>query len=492
MIDDKQFFISNRYRSFRDWATLTLNTGYTLVYQPKLHVSHNADGSAVLLGHAWQVEDSLPSPSEIIEHLEPNLTAEQVMEIEKTWCGRYIIIYDGLILTDACSMLGVYYADDMITSSLHVLCQLRGIPPQWPDIRLGLSPNFIPGPLTGYEGVSKLLPSQILHYPTLDVKTRPLLPDSSMEHLSEEERIKAFSQAFVTSLQNMRIQFPAHRIMVALTGGKDSRLLMALMEKARLAYGTFTAWHDRITEGDKDIPPQLARTVQRTHTMIMRQPYSPQAHSDYDTHTAGYAKDQDQNFWAYGQYSQLLADHPQVLILRSSIWECTDDHYRHFTDPLDLYRQFPYALKNDTIHQSFELWKQIVADDPHNRDINIWTRLFWDQREGCWLSALEQGYDLMDGLTSIQPCNSRRLLSLLMGFDQAERFRKIHEDKIMAHVCEPLTHIVYDRNYNGYSLKPERDLWHQTIYCVKYKSIFLEQFTRRCARFALRKLHLTR
>lgn len=490
MIDDKQFFISNRYHSFRDWTVLTLNTGYSLVYQPKLHVVHNDDSSAVLLGHAWQVVDNLPSPNEIIEHLESNLTAAQVMEIEKTWCGRYIIIYNGTVLTDTCSMLGVYYAEDMVTSSMHVLCQLRGVAPQWPDIRLGLSPNFMPGPLTGYEGVSKLLPSQLLHYPTQSVTTRPLLPDLSMEHLGEEERIEAFCQAFVTSLQNMRVQFPAHKIMVALTGGKDSRVLMAMMEKARLAYGTFTAWHDRITEGDIDIPRELARQVNRSHSLVMRQELSQQALDDYTTHTAGYAKDQDQYFWAYGQYGQLRTDDQQILILRSSIWECSDDHYRHFTDPLDLYRQFPYALKHSTIHQSFELWKQIVADDPHNRDINIWTRLFWDQREGCWLSALEQGYDLMDGFASIQPCNSRHLLSLLMGFDEAERFRKIHEDKIMAHVCEPLTHIVYDRNYNGYSLKPERDLMHQAGYCVKYKSIFVAKFTRRCVRFALRKLHL--
>ena len=53
----------------------------------------------------------------------------------------------------------------------------------------------------------------------------------------------------------------------------------------------------------------------------------------------------------------------------------------------------------------------------------------------------------MDGITSIQPCNCRLFLSLLIGFDQRERVAKTHEEKIVNKICPILKGIPYDYQY---------------------------------------------
>lgn len=468
MIDDRQFIIRRQPLVREGWKSISLQCGLVLSYHQQLRVCHNEECSVLLLGHAWQVLPDALSPSELVKSDGGDKSLEQIYDMEQSWCGRYILICNDLLLLDNCGMMGVFYSSTSISSSIRVLCHAEGRDVVNPDIKYGVSPNFMPGPLTGYDGIFRLLPSQVLKLAISDTQSlkftplpRPLLPFGVRQFSSEKAQLDFFINIFTTSLRNMRSHFPDHVLCLALTGGVDSRVAMSLLEASGLDYITFTAWHPRITTGDCDIPPYLARLFGRSHKLVMRSELSQNLYDDYTTHSGGYAVDQDRNFWAYGQYGQLSeqVEGKPVLLLRNSIWECTDDHYRHHTDPLDIYRLYPYALQCEPIHQSIEYWRQLVADDPYNQDINSWTRLFWDQREGCWLSSLEQAYDMMDGITSVQMCNCRLFMSTLMSFDEKERFHKIHEKKIMRQALtdnaqsQSFLRVPYDSRYNGYSLR---------------------------------------
>lgn len=467
MLHDRQFIISHSQRCRQGWQSVVLANGLYLSHCPKLSVACNKTRSVLLLGDAWQVLPDEPSPADIVGSMDTNLSMEEVFRLEQSWCGRYILIYGNQLLLDNCGMLGVFYTEKTISSSISLLCETEGRPVVLPPIRFGQSPNFIPGPLTTYEGVLRLLPSQILNIANRQVAFRPLMPFGVTKYESERHRIDAFISMYTTSLRNMQARFPGRQIWLALTGGVDSRVVMSLLEASGVGYKTFTAWHERISEGDKDIPPYLAETLGKEHRFLQRRELSQQRYDEYTAHTAGYATDQDRNFWAYGQYPQLLDEGLEVIIMRNSIWECADDHYRHYTDPLDIWRLYPYA--NEQQRQSIEQWLSIVADDRYNKEINSWTRLFWEQREGCWLSSLEQGYDMMDGITSVQACNCRLFMSNLMGFDERERFLKIHEKKILRQLCPVLLKFPFSTAYNGYSLKQGLSFCEKMSYFLRYR-----------------------
>lgn len=486
MIDDKQFLIGPSPLERKDWNTLQLADGKLyLSYHNKLRITHNAAATAVLIGDAWQALPDKPSPEELITADKGQLTPPQVYEMEQSWCGRYVLIYNNRLTTDACGMLNIFYSATHVSSSLNILCQITGTELQYPDIAYGVSPSFMLGPYTNYDGILRLLPSQSLNLASLPLaETRPLMPAGITPFTSDQERTQFFVDIFTTALRNMQQHFPQHQVWLALTGGVDSRTTMGLLEASGISYRTFTAWHDRITEGDKDIPPHLAATLGHDHLFIPRGQFSQTKYDDYTVHSAGYAVDQDRNFWAYGQYSQLQDRNPLVLILRGSAWGCVIDHYRHHSNPLDIYRLYPHARHYEPMRKSIEQWEHIVANDPYNHDINIWTRLFWDQREGCWLGSLEQAYDVMDGITSIQACNCRLFISTLMGFDQKERFRKLHEKKILRHVCPAICNIPYDRQYNGYSLKQNLKPSQRLRLAARHDLKIAKQFLKSCARAA--------
>ena len=68
---------------------------------------------------------------------------------------------------------------------------------------------------------------------------------------------------------------------------------------------------------------------------------------------------------------------------------------------------------------------------------------FWDQREGCWMGPIENGFDLMDGCMSLHPVNCRYLLTLLSRFPREERITKAYEAIIAASAFEDIRAIPY-------------------------------------------------
>lgn len=68
---------------------------------------------------------------------------------------------------------------------------------------------------------------------------------------------------------------------------------------------------------------------------------------------------------------------------------------------------------------------------------------YWDQRNGCWLSAIETGFDLIDHVVSLQPANCRYLMSMLMEFPAEERIINHHQYKIVAKACPSFSAIPY-------------------------------------------------
>lgn len=451
MIDSKQFIIGKNMSHLpENWQTIQLGNGFQLCYQQELRIWHSDDGRVVLLGHAWQTDPCRGTPEDEIGSVVRGgcIIHEDVYEVEKTWCGRYLLIVDDWIYLDSSGLLGVFYSNCHVSSSLHVLCGIEGREIIYPPIEHRKSPDFVPGAATCYDGVKRLLPSQIYNYVKGEVKIRPLLPDGIIHTDSDQSRISLFEKYFVHSLKNMQKHFEGIDLWLALTGGRDSRVTMASLERAGIPYHSFTLEHGYISAADRKIPFKITKKLKRPHLFISRadKKFSQKRYDDYKVHSSGMAVDEDWRHYAFSQYDDLLGSSgsDSVVILRSGVWESVCDFFRQFCkSDYNLRELFPF----NSFVQSLDEWYSYVKADKNNEWMTIWDRTYFDLRLGCWLSSVEQSCDIMDGMTFIQPCNSRIFISILLGFDRIDRIAKKHEEKMVSSLCPSIASIPYDYQY---------------------------------------------
>ena len=469
MVDDKQFILSKEKFVKAGWKHLVLSGDLILSYQEKLKV-WSCQQNIVLLGIAWQVDPERKTPEEELCSLAKldKISNDDVFEMEKTWCGRYVLIVDGWLYLDTVGSLGVFYSENSVSSSLHVLCEAEKRQVIYPNIVWGQNPDFLPGTRTCYEGVSRLLPSQIYNIKDKKAIIRPLLPDGVIRVENDADRVALLESYYIHSLKIMSKLFEGETLYFGLTGGRDSRAAMSLFEKAGIDYHPFTMEYNDIKEADVVIPARLAKKVGKKRIFVKRKEknFSRQRMDDYCMHTAGMAIDTDRLFYTYGQYSYLFKnqkklvnkDNDNIVIVRSSIWEITNDYLLIFckNGQFNIEDVFPYADNEPFIKQSLEEWFDMIVNDKINAEVSYSNRAYWDLRDGCWLSSLEQSFDLMDNTTTLQPLNCRLFVSILMGFGQQDRYKKKHEEYIVGQVCPALLEVPYDYQYRSFYKRVRR------------------------------------
>lgn len=449
MINDRQFVLSkNEYKS-NNWTSVKMASGYYLSYEKHLNVIVNDAKTTALLGYAWQVDPSRISPEKIVKQ-SLGEDIQEIIQIEKTWCGRYVLISGEHVFLDATGLLGVFYDQNQVCSSLNVLCGIKGLKIQYPVIYHTVFPDFLPGTFTTYSDVKRLLPCQIYNYVTGEVTIRPLLPDGIAAYENDRYRIDAFIDYYTTALKNMAELFSGKELWLALTGGYDSRTALALLNKTSIEYKTYTLEHDNISSADIELPKLLSEKIGREWRYIKRNPlkYSPKRKRQYMIHSAGMAVDEDRLFWVYHQYQDLRKPGRDIVILQNSIWECVIEYFANKSgEPLsednisELFRWNNYI---DLLDISTREWFEIIHNDTLNTEISVENRVLWDLRSGCWLSSVEQTFDMMDGIISIHPTNSRLFLSILMGFDLDMRKTKTHQVKIIENATPALNDIPFE------------------------------------------------
>lgn len=445
MINDRQFFLTRQHVSaFCDWTRISLKNGYTVYCHPDLNIVYQSD-RFVLLGYCWQVDDHQSSPEQQLAALlqQKYIDKEDIYSIEKSWSGRYLLIVDNWIFLDTLGSLGLFYSQDTLSSSLNVLCTIEHRVLTLPTIEHGKAPDFCPGMGTPYEGVFRLLPSQVYDYVNQKWSFRPLLPSGVLKFATEEECIDRFSTYFSQSLRQMALSIDTKNICLALTGGYDSRVTMAALEHAGIDYQAFTLWHDNIKAPDAVLPHVLAQRLHRKYRFIQRnrKNYSAERYSSYLAHTAGMAVDEDWNFYAYGQYEALKQDSSPVILLRSGGWEIIREYYRWSNG--DINRIYPGITIDELFNKSVQDWNDAISQDQLNQELSYITRVYWDMRSGCWLSSVEQSFDMMDGVISIQPFNCRLFISILLSVDEKRRICQTVQNSLVKRLCPALLEVPY-------------------------------------------------
>ena len=427
-----------------NWMSCELQNGMILNYEKNLPVASNSRKSVFLIGDAWQIDSEKAKPEEIIQNLNGNESPEVVFSIESTWSGRYILIVGDWLYLDAIGSMACFYGNGMISNSINLIRKVSCGEISYPDIKHGQAPDFLLGPYTLYKDIMRLLPSQLLRIKSLKPENRPIILAADVNsNLSVEERLQEIEQSFVNSLKSLKAHFPGKQFCVAITGGHDSRVTLAMLQKSGIEYKGFTFWHDKISKQDKCIPKNLARVAGIKYTFIGKEKREKNHEWFEKQQTQSGGLTAERTWESKRQIDELKDGHP-IVIIRSGIFEISCDYYHYRPEGFNPYGIYPNITSIESNKKSVSYWLNMVENDIVNSNIRNTDRLYYDMRLGCWLSSTEQTFDMFSDVIPIQLCNSRRLIALLMGFSEEQRKGKLHEEQLTNHAFPPFAKIPYD------------------------------------------------
>lgn len=273
VIHRKQFLISSKKYIREDFNYIDLDNNLILSYQQelKIQVIETILGKAYILGLAYQVKKDKNTP---IEELKKIITEEEILDILSTWSGRYIVILNSKLYMDFGGILGCFYGKDKngttyVSSSLALIKENFNINElEYEKIERNSSMDWYPGPLTILENTYRLLPSEILNIYTLEKKFKNYKIDFSNFH--QEELKKEFIESFSNLLKNIEKEFNGD-LLLPLTGGTDSRTILAFLLKNNIKFSSYIMEGDTKLESfDLETGKKIAKKFGFSHKIIKK------------------------------------------------------------------------------------------------------------------------------------------------------------------------------------------------------------------------------
>jgi hypothetical protein len=448
IVHRRQFVLAAEpFRPRDDWACRALDESTWLSHCPELRVSwiDDADGAAwALLGRA-------------VETLEGSALVPARYE---SWTGRWALAGRGELHMDAAGLLGCFYGQDgggrvAASSSPALLAQLlaEGKPPAAEPAARGIS--WFPPPRSRFAEIRRLLPSQVLELDTGRVRPRPLTPAIDRAR-AYDATLDLFVQSLATTLQQLSA---AHEdLWLGLTGGFDSRVILAVARRAGVQVRPFTRISTRMSMADRVLPPKLARASGYDHVFLTGTKRAEGRAELVEEHSAGHVSAEEVEPFVHGAREAL-----------SGI--SIGGHGFSVGGGFGNLRKLPPAVENaaDGARRVAKLWGEPVdssatagirewfawALEHPQRDLDWRDRFYIEQRMGGWLSSKEQVYD-MGNVERVPVLNAARNYALLLSLDESRRLRSGVQVELLERLAPDL--LRYPLNPPNWKFGPYRRL----------------------------------
>jgi hypothetical protein len=293
----RQFWIgpASEAPALAGWMQRPLRPGRVLVHEPDLRVAiaQARDGSAWwLLGGAVQTDPTRPDPADGIARAP---SAEAMAACTATWAGRWVLVGADELYADASALLSCYYrpaisAAGLCVSSSAALLVAPAAPTVSdatnPPITHGIGMDWYPMPAARHVALTRLLPSQMLRLSDGVVLPRPLV--GPLERPLPYDAVLDRLAAYLTDTVRRVGDGAGRPLLVPLTSGYDSRLVLAAALGAGVPVRTYTSMSSTMPEYDRSLPPLLAAAAGVPHRWdCWDRPgtYDPERRRIYDAHT---------------------------------------------------------------------------------------------------------------------------------------------------------------------------------------------------------------
>lgn len=442
-----------------DWQSLLVGEGLQLSFCPTLPVSSRTISDAKtahLIGTAIQTESSRSAPAAELA----SLTDARLEETCRSWSGRWALIWEDRILLDACGLLGCFYrvlergsqSEAWASSSPALLMSLTdpegGVPPG-PPLLPGRGMDWYPPPVGGQDELRRLLPSQSLRMSAdhVEVLACPLRLSESRTQ-SYDDALDSIQTRLTTGMCNAaELGAP---LWLPLTGGLDSRLLLATASAAKAPIETFTYLKPEpvMTYADSRLPPLLAAAAGVSHRFIEfdERAFSVSRARAFDVHSGRHCVEVDRRYFALGQWGSITRP---ATIFRGGVFEAARAYY---------WKKLPYADVGSPeqvtrlVGEAFSFEELHRGSPAHWNGIDAWARwileheesgLDWrdrfyiEQRVAGWLSSLEQALDLT-GYERVHLANCKSILEAFLTVPDEHRIEARHQKDLIERMAPEL------------------------------------------------------
>lgn len=424
LIYNKQFIISNTFLNLENFIKVHIGNFYLYIdSKTEYKIIEDKDGSKwALVGLAFSADLKNKSPIDDIM----NSRSDEIGKKLNNWAGRWCLIGEDSVQSDCVGLMSLYYYQSLknfyISSSLALLKVIYN--PNISIVKNRLIGNhsfdWYPLPLTKYKDIYHLIPSQkiIINNESISVVFRKNV--ETYEALNDDEIASMIGKHLENTLFNINL-FSKKNLHLALTGGADSRTLLAILLNQKIPFKSYLLYYNLITKADKKIPFTIAKKFGFKHSLIRGKATNKTRLTLFDTHTDYNLNDGNRLFFAKKQFDQFTEDD---LLIKGAIFELGKGFYysTFFSSEnvkSDLYKAFPDIEFVNGYKKSLDCWFDWVKQHPLNIDLR--DRLYLEQRNSGWIGALEQGLDILDS-HSIHPANSALVVSLLLSLSEKSKF----------------------------------------------------------------------
>jgi hypothetical protein len=434
-----QFYIGPEAKTVNEcWKSLPLQNGLHLSYDTDLTVQsvYAAGAQYVLLGTAVQSLAGQPPP---IQQLQSLQNAFDLPQLYASWAGRWVLIANDEVHLDAGGLLGCYYKSGCNGTEVSTVPGLIAGCHQPDTFRLIKSggAEFFPPPDSGFQQIQKLLPSQILNVKTGAVTFRNLQCNAPV--LDYDETIAYLAELLATTLKNAFAANQQQKIVLALTGGFDSRTLMAALNFCGLPYQTITFHSPNIRPSDASIPKQLANRCGKEHRLIRRNRKNEENWKKFNQHTSGHSVETDREYMLYQQFNELEGG--TDVLLRGGGFEVGRCAYYPWlpADNIDGAAISAIQKGNDAQGRSWNKWVQWVAQTPQIT-LDWRDRYYIEQRLSGWLACTEQALDMVN-IPRLVPANSSLFYNVMLNLPQDIRKTKVQMTDLIRYLSPELLEV---------------------------------------------------
>jgi hypothetical protein len=350
-----------------------------------------------------------------------------------------VLVGNNEIHMDCCGLLGCFYTslnqEQYVSSSLAILQENGSLSDHYDSLKHEVGIEWYPLPTSRFKGVYTLLPSQILNLTSFTVEQRAL--PEPITGLSYDELLDKIVERLRFLLLNL--SHSGKRILIALTAGYDSRLVLAATSYAKIKVETFTRVTGGTAYSDISLSKKLSRVSGNHHNYIKNTKFLRENEDVFDQHTAGNTGHVIKKAFANGQYDFFKKDD---LLLSGTLFDVAKRNgYRKKMDAeLNIETIFKAAgLAFDPNSYNFfalTKWLDWVEKTPMER-LDWRDRFYLEQRIAGWASSLQQALDLIDA-DRLLVANCHELISLFLSIPAEQRINCLYHVDLINKMCPSL------------------------------------------------------
>ncbi|NCB43414.1 MAG: hypothetical protein EOM59_12465 [Clostridia bacterium] len=446
----RQWILSkNVQNKTANWLSIKVDNEHILQYQKdaKVQIINTSIGLFALIGIVTDLDGELKNLDVVSEEqLDEDLLHER---IARKLGGTYVLIFtknnDLTVYNDPAGLMGVYYdKTGRAASSPNLLTPLL------PDLlvensfRFSKGNDWYTGSTTPYSGVKKLFPNCSLELKTGRIKRYwPKPSDFQFTHNTTDGKIQKICDLLKGGISSALAQ---GQVLCSITGGQDSRVVLAACKDSWQAIDFFTIKADWVARDDISLAALLAKTTSINHKFIDYA--STPAWLDELYNEIGANESIGARREIAGTCLQ-LEGHNKIHI-NGNLGALCKSYYWHNTHP----KEFKIsAVTRDFIDPGkiiFDGISEWVSTIVEIKEAHILYNLFYlEQRGGRWISAGENCSRLF--YESFTPFNHREIFCLIsslpLELQCSGKLLKIFVQKL----APELLHVSYCRTRRKYS-----------------------------------------